>query len=164
MKYIYLLILFFSVTYKSFSTDTTKVRIHDHTNMTWNGNYDEWGLLPDETTEYRKILMHYTMGCATGGCSDWDYTTKVLVRHRTGERDSTLQEAPSFTVNGSNLDTLLFSDVSYIHYWDTLNNSLDSLLSDSLEIILFNDSLNPTTPSDTLYKHQTEFYNMVFES
>ena len=164
MKYILLLILFFSFTCKSFSTDTTKVRIHDHTDMTWNGNYDEWGLLPDETTEYRKILMHYTMGCATGGCSEWDYTTKVLVRHRTGERDSTLQEAPSFTVNGSNLDTLLFSDVSYIHYWDTLNNSLDSLLSDSLEIILFNDSLNPTTPSDTLYKHQTEFYNMVFDT
>ena len=34
--------------------DTTIIRIHDHTDMTWYGNYDEWGVLPDSTKQYRK--------------------------------------------------------------------------------------------------------------
>lgn len=75
-----------------FGIDTTTVRIHDQTDMTWYGNYDEWGVLPDGTNNYRKIYLHYTMGCATGGCSDWDYTTQIFIRHRTGELDSSLNE------------------------------------------------------------------------
>jgi len=72
--------------------DTTIVRVHDHTDMTWYGNYDEWGVLPDSTNDYRKIYLHYTMGCATGGCSDWDYTTQIFVRHKTGQLDSSFNE------------------------------------------------------------------------
>ena len=82
-----------------FAGDTTTIRIHDHTDMIWYGNYDEWGELPDATKDYRKVYLNYTMGCATGGCSDWDYTSQIFVRHRTGEIDSTLQTAPLFTVN-----------------------------------------------------------------
>ncbi|MDC0249676.1 peptide-N-glycosidase F-related protein [Flavobacteriales bacterium] len=72
--------------------DTTTVRIHDHTDMTWYGDYDEWGELPDTTKKYRKVYLHYTMGCATGGCSDWDYTSQIFVRHRTGQLDSSFNE------------------------------------------------------------------------
>ena len=75
-----------------FAGDTTIVRIHDHTDMTWNGNYDVWGELPDTTKNYRKVYLHYTMGCATGGCSDWDYTTQIFFRHRTGELDTSFNE------------------------------------------------------------------------
>jgi hypothetical protein len=47
--------------------------------MTWYGGYTKPVKFPDGNTTYHKILMVYTMGCATGGCSDWDYTTKIEV-------------------------------------------------------------------------------------
>ncbi len=85
-----LFIIIFSIS--ALGIDTTTVRIHDHTDMTWYGNYDEWGELPDSTKEYRKIYLHYTMGCATGGCSDWDYTSQIFIRHRTGQLDTSFNE------------------------------------------------------------------------
>ncbi|MAU36126.1 MAG: hypothetical protein CMD14_01995 [Flavobacteriales bacterium] len=164
MKKKYLIILLFAFTFNAFSSDTTIVRIHDRTDMTWYGNYDEWGVLPDGSSDYQKIYLHYTMGCATGGCSDWDYTTQIFVRHRTGEIDSSLQSSPLFTVNGNILDSVMYSDSVYVHFWDFNTNSLDSSLSNLLEIIQFNDSLNPTSSTDTLYAFQSGFYNMIFDT
>ena len=92
MKKIFFITPFVIFMNSVFGTDTTTVRIHDQTDMTWYGNYDEWGVLPDGTNDYRKIYLHYTMGCATGGCSDWDYTTQIFIRHRTGELDTSLNE------------------------------------------------------------------------
>ena len=164
MKKIYLLILILTISSTIFAGDTTTVRIHDHTDMTWYGNYDEWGELPDATNDYRKVYLHYTMGCATGGCSDWDYTSQIIVRHRTGAIDSTLQNSPMFTVNGIVLDSVLFSDTAYVHFWNTTSNTLDSNLSTLLEIIEFNDPTNPTNPTDTLYAFEAGFYNMEFDT
>ena len=164
MKKIYLLFLNLTIASTIFAGDTTTVRIHDHTDMTWYGNYDEWGELPDATNDYRKVYLHYTMGCATGGCSDWDYTSQIIVRHRTGAIDSTLQNSPMFTVNGIVLDSVLFSDTTYVHFWNTTSNTLDSNLSTLLEIIEFNDATNPTNPTDTLYGFEAGFYNMEFDS
>ena len=164
MKKIYLLFLSLGIASTIFAGDTTTVRIHDHTDMTWYGNYDEWGELPDATKDYRKVYLHYTMGCATGGCSDWDYTSQIIVRHRTGAIDSNLQNSPMFTVNGIVLDSVLFSDTAYLHFWDTISNSLDSNLSTLLEIIEFNDATNPTNPTDTVYAYEAGFYNMEFDS
>ena len=92
MKKLHLIILLFTFTNNAFSSDTTIVRIHDHTDMTSYGNYDTSGVLPNDSLTYRKIYLHYTMGCATGGCSDWDYTTQIFVRHRTGEFDTASNE------------------------------------------------------------------------
>ena len=165
MKKLNLLLLCFAVSYSVFAGDTTTIRIHDQTDMTWYGNYDEWGVLPDASNKYRKIYLHYTMGCATGGCSDWDYTTQIFVRHRTGEIDSTLQTSPMFTVNGNNLDSIMYSDtVTYISSWDSTSNSVDSTLASLLEIILFNDTNNPMTPTDTMYVYEAGFYNMLYDS
>jgi len=132
--------------------------------MTWYGNYDEWGVLPSTDNNYRKVYLHYTMGCATGGCSDWDYTTQIFVRHRTGEVDSTLQESPNFTVNGTTEGTLLFSDSTYVHFWNTNTQSVDSTLSNMYEIVQYNDPTNPTVATDTVIKYESEFYNMVFDT
>ena len=148
-----------------FAGDTTTVRIHDHTDMTWYGNYDAWGELPDATKDYRKVYLNYTMGCATGGCSDWDYTSQIFVRHRTGEIDSTLQTAPLFTVNGTIIDSLHYSnDSTYFHFWDTTTNTIDSTLYTHYEIIQFNDPNNPTNSTDTLNGWEANFYNMKFDS
>ena len=164
MKTNYLLLLLFAFSCNAFATDTTTVRIHDHTDMTWYGNYDEWGVLPSTDNNYRKVYLHYTMGCATGGCSDWDYTTQIFVSHRTGEVDSTLQESPNFTVNGTTEDSLLFSDSTFVHFWNTSTQSVDSTLSNTYEIAQYNDPTNPTVATDTLIKYESEFYNMVFDT
>ena len=140
MKKNYLLFLSLTIAITIFAGDTTTVRIHDQTDMTWYGNYDEWGELPDATNDYRKVYLHYTMGCATGVCSDWDYTSQIIVRHRTGAIDSTLQNSPIFTVNGIVLDSVLFSDTAYVHFWNTTNNTLDSNLSTLLEIIAYKNA------------------------
>ena len=145
--------------------DTTTVRIHDHTDMTWYGNYDEWGELPDATKDYRKVYLNYTMGCATGGCSDWDYTSQIFVRHRTGEIDSTQQTAPLFTVNGTITDSIHYSsDSTYFHFWDITTNTIDSTLNTHYEIIEFNDTNNPTISTDTLSGWMANYYNMEFDS
>ena len=148
-----------------FAGDTTTIRIHDHTDMTWYGNYDEWGELPDATKDYRKVYLNYTMGCATGGCSDWDYTSQIFVRHRTGEIDSTLQTAPLFTVNGTITDSIHYSsDSTYFHFWDITTNTIDSILYTHYEIIEFNDPNNPTISTDTLSGWMANYYNMEFDS
>ena len=45
------------------SGDTTVVQVHNNTDMTWYGHYRQWGVFPSENS-YRKVLMHFTMGCA----------------------------------------------------------------------------------------------------
>ena len=148
-----------------FASDTTIVRIHDHTDMTTYGNYDSWGELPDATKDYRKVYLNYTMGCATGGCSDWDYTSQIFVRHRTGEIDSTLNTTPTFTVNGNTQDTIFFSyNPVYIYSWDSINNILDSITSDTLEIIQFNDPNNPTNATGTLIAFESNINIFKFNS
>ena len=146
-----------------FSSDTTMIRTHDHVDMTWYGNYDKIGVFPDGSETYRKIYLHYTMGCPSSGCAPYDYTTKIEVLHNTGEIDSTLQQTPAFTVNGVGVDTLIISDTSYIYYWDTLTSMLDSTISIPIEVVYF-DTIQPTMPIDTLYYFPGGFYNMIFDS
>ena len=85
-----LLVFTFLIVLSAYSAvgDTTKVRVHDKVDMTWYGNYDVWGAFPDGSATYGKVEMHYTMGCASTGCSPWDYTTQIFLLHNTGEIDS----------------------------------------------------------------------------
>ncbi len=39
-----LLIVLTIFTLNIFASDTTIIRVHDATDMTWYGNYDEWGV------------------------------------------------------------------------------------------------------------------------
>ena len=146
------------------SNDTISVRSHDHVDMTWYGNYDKIGVFPEGSETYRKIYLHYTMGCPSSGCAPYDYTTKIEVLHNTGDIDSTLQQSPYFTVDGVSLDTLFFTDTSYIYFWDTLSGNTDSILSTQLQVINFSDSLNPTVPTDTNYFFPSGYYNFLFDS
>jgi hypothetical protein len=70
--------------------DTTHIRVHDAVDMVWYENYDQSVSFPTSNTTYGKILMHYTMGCASTGCSDWDYTTKIELLKPLGVMDSTI--------------------------------------------------------------------------
>jgi hypothetical protein len=58
--------------------DTIKIQSHQETHWDWNGNWYDTTAFPD-TGSYRRILMYYTLGCPSIGCSEWDYTTKIEV-------------------------------------------------------------------------------------
>lgn len=58
--------------------DTTRIESHQATHWNWYGNFYDTVQFPD-TGSYRKILMYYTIGCPSIGCSGWDYTTQIEV-------------------------------------------------------------------------------------
>lgn len=95
----FILIIITNHTANAAPGDTTSVFVHDRTDMTWYGGYSEMGGFPDGTTEYSKILMTYTMGCASGGCSDWDYTTRIEAMIPTGTFDSTVASVDTITMD-----------------------------------------------------------------
>ena len=69
--------------------DTTQIRVHDDVDMTWYVRYREKALFPTQGTDFHRVNMVFTLGCASSGCSDWDYTVLIKVLHPTGEMDST---------------------------------------------------------------------------
>lgn len=85
--------------------DTTSVFVHNAVDMTWYGNYDRQGVFPDGSKTYRKVVMTYTMGCASGGCSDWDYTSQIYFRRPTGNLDSTVVALDTVSTMPLTVDT-----------------------------------------------------------
>jgi len=107
---IYTIFLFLSILCLSTSSyagpgDTTTVIVHNAVDMTWNGNYNQEGVFPDGSTTYRKVVMTYTLGCASGGCSHWDYTTQILFRRPTGSLDSTVTNLDTISTSPLVVDT-----------------------------------------------------------
>ena len=145
--------------------DTIKVTAHNNVNLTWYGNYDKKIVFPSDTITYNKILLHYTMGCATGGCSDWDYTTQIEIMKKTGAFDSTLVNLPNFTVNGNQMDTFYYATSQTFHItYDSINNMLDTVFNSQSMVILYNDSLNPTIATDTLHVWDANYYYYLFDA
>ncbi|MGB1294738.1 MAG: T9SS type A sorting domain-containing protein [Flavobacteriales bacterium] len=144
--------------------DTTTISSHSETHMDWYKNYNETTVFPT-TGEYKKILMEYNLGCPTGGCSDWDYTTQINVLKPTGITDSTLRQAPSFTVDGSQIDTFYFSsDLTYNTEFNSSTLATDSTANDTLTVVLFGDTLNPLTPTDTIFVFNANYNTSTFDT
>ncbi len=145
--------------------DTTTVRSHNAAHWSWYGSFDNWAVFPDTSYQFRKITLKYKLGCPTGGCSDWDYTTQIFVLRHTGTYDSTASQLPYFTYNNSSPDSLLFSTIpTYNYYFDTLTNSTDSTIANQMAIILFQNSATPSTPTDTVYGYPANFWNYNYDS
>jgi len=108
MKHFYSLLLlsFFSFSSLAADGDTTFVAAHQQTDLTWYGSYKDWAVFPSQTDHWHQIILKYTMGCATGGCSDWDYTTVVDLLIPTGEMDSTINRIDTLSQNPLQLDTI----------------------------------------------------------
>lgn len=85
--------------------DTTWVSSHDKTDMTWYRTYKDTASFPDGSKSYHKILMYYTMGCASNGCSDWDYTTRVYLMNPTGALDSNVATIDTISTSPLQIDT-----------------------------------------------------------
>lgn len=90
MKHVILFFTLISLSLLSFAApgDTTRVRAHDATHLNWYGNFDKRAGFPGTGQTYQKILLRYTMGCPSSGCSEWDYTTRVFALHPTGQTDT----------------------------------------------------------------------------
>ena len=109
MNKLFLLLAFLcSVAYSQ--NDTIKVRSHNQTDLSEHGAYDQTVIFPQENS-YEKILMNFTMGCASGGCSDWDYTVSVYLMEPTGTSDlEKFELARLITPYGSYMDGSQSSD------------------------------------------------------
>ncbi|MBI3233039.1 MAG: T9SS type A sorting domain-containing protein [Bacteroidetes bacterium] len=107
MKNIYTFIFYFLIVFSVSAAegDTTHVRFHNKTNLTSYGNYDFKGAFPTAGKSWNKILMKYTMGCASTGCSGWDYTTHIQYLKPTGVLDS----------NIAKIDTLMSDTTWYVY-------------------------------------------------
>ncbi len=161
---IFLLIGFFPFALAAEKGDTIKVKSHQSTDMTWNESYDEWSVFPDKQEKFQKVTMSYTMGCASGGCSEWDYTTRVMALKPTGKYDSTKKQWPTFKVDGQTVDSIKFSqDPTYRTYYDSTNKVTDSFKRDSLRIVQFKDNSDVKKPTDTITAWPANYYNKNFD-
>lgn len=96
---------FFTISFIiSAQSDTITVQSHDQVDLVWNGNYDEQVHFP-QSNSYEKILMDFTMGCATGGCSHWDYTISVFLMEPTGSFDSSIVSIDTIEIYSDQVDT-----------------------------------------------------------
>ncbi|MEI6311093.1 MAG: peptide-N-glycosidase F-related protein [Bacteroidota bacterium] len=86
--------------------DTLHVRVQDHRDMTWYGNYDQMGYFPTTGKTYNQVLMNFTLGCASGGCSDWDYDVHIELMKPTGAYDSNISRIDTITFSPLTLDTV----------------------------------------------------------
>jgi len=105
MKKLFTLILS-ALTAVSFASigDTITVQAHDHVDLTWYGNYDDVVAFP-AAASFEKITMDFTMGCASGGCSHWDYTVSVFLMNPTGIMDSSIVSLDTLSVEPLEVDT-----------------------------------------------------------
>lgn len=90
--------------------DTISIQAHNHVDMVWYGNYDQVVEFPtDESLSYSKILMNYTIGCATAQCSDWDYTVHLEVGMPTGIMQDQISSIDTISTNPLVIDTSYIS-------------------------------------------------------
>lgn len=145
--------------------DTSTVNVHNAVDMTWYGNYDQWGSFPDGSKTYHKVWMRYTLGCASSGCSNWDYTNTVDLRHRTGVLDSTLQMSPSYRVDGNIVDSFNFkTDTTYTTFYNAMTMMTDSNANGAMSVDLFSDVNNPTTSTGNFSAWMANYWNYKYDT
>lgn len=146
---------------KATEGDTTNVIVLEDGLWDWYGNIYGTGVFPNDKV-YRKVTFNYTLGCPTGGCSDWDYSTSIYLRHNTGELDSTLTDFPLFLANGQEVDSVFVTNsLTYnVAYDETLIN--DSTVA-SMQIVNYSDAGNPDMPIDTVNYYQANFYSYTYD-
>lgn len=153
------------VSAKAAPGDTIKVQSHNKVHMNWYGDFDRKAKFPDASKTFNRVWMHYTLGCPSKGCSEWDYTTQVFARKRTGLYDSTLQQAPSFRVNGAIKDTLYYKNtVTYKYTFNTNTKQTDSVAQDTLKISLYGDPNKPLLVTSTVNAWPGNFYKPIFDT
>ena len=168
MQKFLLLFLFIQISLFSYSQsfDTIHIIAHDTTHLSTHGNYDKWAKFPSSNNSFRKVIMHYKLGCPTKGCSAWDYTTQVEALIHTGKIDTIIVKQPLFLINGEEKSKInLSTKQTYKLSFDTIKHRVDSIANKPLKALYFNDSLNRkgmATDSATFWK--AGYYNYIFDS
>jgi len=145
--------------------DTLKLRVHDKTHLNWNGSFNDWGLFPDAATDFRKAIMHFTLGCPDHGCSGWDYTIQVFALEHTGLRDTVEVKQPVFTVNGEEKEVFSFSRTpNYVRFFDTVNQKVDSVEAESYGVVLYKNPEKPMIKSDSIHVWKANYYVYDFDA
>jgi hypothetical protein len=135
--------------------DTIKVQTHNRVHWPWYGSYPANGQFP-ESGQYRKILMHYTLGCPSSGCSQWDYTTIIRALVKTNETDSFYVElgriitpyAGTFTSLWRNTWTFDVTDYAPILKGEVKIDAFYAGWQDGFTITLDFDFIEGTPPRD----------------
>jgi len=171
MKKIPLLLSVLALFFASFNVskaqrpDTINVLAQNKVHMNWYGVFPAWGVFPPDTNSYRKVLLNFTLGCPNSGCSPWDYTVDIYLIHKMGIKDSALDKAPTFTVNGGIDDSIkIKKDTTWTTYYDTNTHTTDSTANVPYTIIQYKDSLTPTTATDTVKWWKVGYYNYYYNN
>lgn len=145
--------------------DTTHVVVMDKYLWTYNGSQTRWSKFPDATKSYEKILLRYNLTCPTGGCGEWDYTTGIILRHHTGKIDSTLQDAPNFTVDGNTVDSIrVAKDTTKSYSYNTKTKKTDSTANGPNKIYFYKDPNHPFRATDSIYVWRAQYWNYIFDN
>lgn len=166
MKYcVLILFLFTGIWSKAANGDTTTVKAFDKFHMGRYGNFDTRVKMPDQSKSYQRIWMKLTLGCTSNGQCEWDYTLKAAVRERTGMKDSTLKQAPSYKANGNSPDSLRYSsDTTWVNSFNSTTKKTDSVPATKYTIIRFLNTASPLTPTDTLIGWAANYYRYNYDS
>lgn len=97
---LFLLLCLLPFVHQAAEGDTTWVQAHTSVDMTWYGAYDAWAEFPNDPTKtYTKVIMYYTLGCASSGCSGWDYDVEIRAMIPTGTYDSNVASIDTLTMD-----------------------------------------------------------------
>jgi hypothetical protein len=146
--------------------DTTIVHGFDHfTHQNCNVGNGTF-LFPPDSLSFYKIMLRYELSCPPVlGCDIYDRIATLKVLVPTGTQDSSLTIAPSFRVNGNVIDSFAYMNTASFRYtYNTTLHRIDSVRKPQVEIILYNDSLYPFMPTDTLNVWPSFYNQYVFDS
>jgi hypothetical protein len=167
MKKLYsLFLLFIPIFAWAGPGDTLHVQSHQDVHMSWYGNYDRWGQFPSAGQgPFYKVLMDYTLGCPSSGCSEWDYTTQIFLRRRTGTLDSNQVQNPYVKVGNTSPDSVGISwTPTFSTAWNSSTQSVDTTFNAPLQAILFQNPQQPAQATDTLNGWPAWGSYLVFDS
>ncbi len=146
--------------------DTTHVTVISKYLWTGYGQQDRWAVFPDSGSKrYQKVLMRYTLTCPSPSCGQWDYTNKAILLQHTGIIDSTLQEAPNFTVNGNMVDTFHYSlDTLKTYSFNKTTKQTDSAAESPVTIYFYQSKTNRFLATDSVTAWQAGYWNHYYDT
>ena len=120
----------------AFAQDTTWIQTLTFDDITKRRGWYEF---PDDSEDYRKVLMYYTLKCDAAttqdgyDCGEWDYLTYSYVYDHTGVLDSNLNQHPHFLYGGQNLDSLWYTTIPQVDSVESYEYSItiDNVITES---------------------------------
>ena len=134
MKRIYTALFFLFMGSAVLAQDTTIIQTLTFDSITTRRG---WWQFPDESNEYRKVLMYYTLKCDPAttqdqyNCGEWDYLTYAYLYDHTGELDSTALSHPQYLFGTENLESFEYDENPLYNLFHSYNEQIvyDSIVS-----------------------------------